>query len=107
MTPTYLSALFKKEMGIGLAEYLLHTRLEHVKRGLQNSTATVKELSEQAGFPDYQHFCKTFRKKLESALANIAGNKKVSNLRNSINYSINHNNTQLDRYALFQLCIFL
>ena len=64
LTPTYLSALFKKEMGIGLAEYLLHTRLEHVKRGLQNSTATVKELSEQAGFPDYQHFCKTFRKKV-------------------------------------------
>ena len=64
LTPTYLSALFKKEMGIGLAEYLMHTRLEHVKRGLQNSTETVKKLSEQAGFPDYQHFCKTFRKKV-------------------------------------------
>lgn len=63
LAPTYLSALFKKEMGVGFSEYLLHTRLEHVKSGLRSSTATVKELSEQAGFPDYQHFCKTFKKK--------------------------------------------
>lgn len=64
LAPTYLSARFKKEMGVGFAEYLLDTRLEHVKRGLRDSELTVKELSEQAGFPDYQHFCKTFKKKV-------------------------------------------
>ena len=64
LTPTYLSALFKKEMGIGFAEYLLGTRLAHVKRGLRNSRETVKELSQQAGFPDYSYFCKIFKKKL-------------------------------------------
>ncbi len=64
LAPTYLSALFKKEMGVGFAEYLLDTRLAHVKRGLKEREATVKELSEQAGFPDYQHFCKTFKKKV-------------------------------------------
>ena len=64
LAPTYLSARFKKEMGVGFAEYLLDTRLAHVKRGLQDSSVTVKALSEQAGFADYQHFCKTFKKKV-------------------------------------------
>lgn len=63
LTPTYFSALFKKEMGIGFAEYLLDTRLEHVKRGLRETSLPIKVLSEQAGFQDYQHFCKTFKKK--------------------------------------------
>lgn len=64
LAPTYLSALFKKEMGVGFADYPLDTRLAHVKRGRKEREATVKELSEQTGFPDYQHFCKTFKKKV-------------------------------------------
>ncbi len=62
-TPTYLSARFKKEMGIGFSEYLLDIRLSHVKRGLRSSGLTVKALSEQAGFQDYSYFCKAFKRK--------------------------------------------
>ncbi len=63
-TSTYLSARFKKEMGIGFSEYLLDIRLSHVKRGLRNSGLTVKALSEQAGFQDYSYFCKAFKRKI-------------------------------------------
>lgn len=64
---------------MGFAEYLLDTRLAHVKRGLKEREATVKELSEQAGFPDYQHFCKTFKKKvgLSRALPPVVGKQKL------------------------------
>lgn len=64
LTTSYLSALFKKEMGIGFAEYLLNIRLNQVKRWLQDSDMSIAELSNRAGFTNYQHFCKTFKKKV-------------------------------------------
>lgn len=75
LTPSYLSALFKKEMGIGFSEYLLNTRLAAVRKELVSSNLTAKELSEQAGFADYQYFCKTFKKKV--GLSPSAYRKKV------------------------------
>lgn len=64
LTAGYLSVRFKKEMGIGFAEYLLDVRLSHVKRGLRESDLTVKTLSEQAGFQDYPYFCKAFKRRV-------------------------------------------
>ncbi len=64
LSPSYLSALFKKEVGIGFSEYVLTERLRHVCEQLQSSHSTVKQISETAGFPDYQHFCKTFKKRI-------------------------------------------
>lgn len=64
LTTSYLSALFKKEMGVGFAEYLLNIRLNQVKRWLRDSDTSIAELSNRAGFTNYQHFCKTFKKKV-------------------------------------------
>lgn len=60
----YLSARFKKETGVGFAEYLLDLRLAHVKQALLETGLTVKIISEQAGFQDYSYFCRAFRKKV-------------------------------------------
>lgn len=64
LTAGYLSARFKKEMGIGFSEYLLDIRLSHVTGALKDSDMTVKALSERAGFQDYSYFCKAFKKKM-------------------------------------------
>ncbi|MGN1030464.1 MAG: response regulator [Butyricicoccaceae bacterium] len=64
LTPSYLSALFKREVGIGFSEFLLRERLKRVCAQLQTSKDTIAAISQRNGFPDYQHFCKTFKKHL-------------------------------------------
>lgn len=64
LAPTYFSTLFKKELGIGFAEYLLTERLRRVCAQLSHSGETIRAISERNGFPDYQYFCKTFKKRM-------------------------------------------
>lgn len=65
LTPSYLSARFKQEMGIGFIEYLTEVRINQAQWLLkQNPSDTIKSISDQAGFTDYQHFCKVFKKKV-------------------------------------------
>lgn len=61
--PSYFSAVFKRELGVGFSEYLTDLRLSTVRRQLLESTGTIKEIAQHAGFLDYRHFCKTFKTK--------------------------------------------
>lgn len=61
--PSYFSTVFKQELGMGFAEYLIELRLSRVREQLAGSSDTIKEISQRAGFLDYRHFCKTFKKK--------------------------------------------
>ncbi|MFV0362532.1 MAG: response regulator [Suipraeoptans sp.] len=64
LTPSYLSALFKKEMGVGFVEYLTDVRLNQTKLMMKrDSLETIRSIAEKAGFADYRHFCKVFKKK--------------------------------------------
>ncbi|MGM9649791.1 MAG: response regulator [Butyricicoccaceae bacterium] len=64
LTPPYLSTLFKQEMGVGFSEYLLSLRLNWVCEHLISTTKTIKQISQEAGFVNYQYFCKMFKKHL-------------------------------------------
>lgn len=65
LTPTYLSARFKKEMGICFVEYLTEVRIKQAQWLLkQNRHESVRGIAELSGFTDYQHFCKVFKKKV-------------------------------------------
>lgn len=59
----YLSRAFKRETGMGFNEYLLDCRLREVCGALESSLDTIKSIAAHAGFHDYQHFCKVFKKK--------------------------------------------
>jgi two-component system response regulator YesN len=74
--PSYFSTVFKHEMGVGFSDYLTELRLERVKEQLVQSGDTIKEIAQQAGFYDYQHFCKTFKKKVGQSPA--AYRKQIS-----------------------------
>lgn len=63
LSSPYLSRAFKREVGMGLNEFLLHCRLEHVAEQLTSGNRTIKQIAAEAGFQDYQHFCKMFKKK--------------------------------------------
>jgi two-component system response regulator YesN len=58
----YFSAQFKKEMGIGLADYLNKVRIQHAKILLRETSYLTYEVAERVGFPEYRYFCTVFKK---------------------------------------------
>ena len=62
VNPTYLSYLFRKEMGIGFSNYLLNRRIECAMALLRETNMKVREAAEQSGFHDYHYFAKAFKK---------------------------------------------
>lgn len=62
LNATYLSYLFKQEMGVNFSDYLTNCRLDRIKELLFESGRPVKECAAAAGFQDYRNFCKLFKK---------------------------------------------
>ena len=62
VNPTYLSYLFRKEMGIGFSNFLLNQRIECAMVLLRNTNLKVREAAERSGFHDYHYFAKVFKK---------------------------------------------
>lgn len=61
-TPYYLSAQFKKEMGIGIVDYIKREKIEYAKMHLKNSDKSVKEISELLNFSSPSYFNAVFLK---------------------------------------------
>ncbi|MEL7656895.1 MAG: helix-turn-helix domain-containing protein, partial [Bacillota bacterium] len=62
LNATYLSYLFKQEMGINFSDYLTNLRLARIKELLHGSNQSIKDCAATAGFQDYRNFCKLFKK---------------------------------------------
>ena len=60
---TYLSKLFKEEVGIGFAEYLGNLRIEKAKYMLEAGKHKMKDIMSKCGFNNYDYFIKFFKKK--------------------------------------------
>lgn len=52
----------KQYLGVGIAEYIKQKRIEAAKDYLKNSGNPITEISEKAGFSDYNYFCRVFKK---------------------------------------------
>jgi two-component system response regulator YesN len=62
LTPTYFSALFKKETDKGFAEYLRELRIEKSTELLVNTVLSIKDVSKKVGYHDSRYFTKCFKK---------------------------------------------
>ncbi|MBR1911389.1 MAG: response regulator [Treponema sp.] len=62
LSASYLSALYKKETGIGFLEALTEVRISKAKTLLQDSTETVSKISKMVGYADVKYFSKIFKK---------------------------------------------
>ncbi len=62
ISPSYLSHIFKTETGFSPMKYLLYRRVGESQRLLMNSDLPVSQISDQLGFNDNSHFCRTFKK---------------------------------------------
>ena len=62
ISPAYLSALFKKETGHNLSEYITGIRIEHSKQLLCCTSKLIYEIAFEVGFQDYRYFSQIFKK---------------------------------------------
>lgn len=59
---TKLYEAFKDDCGMGVAEYIRKNRLEYACSMLKSGELSVAEISEKAGFADYNYFSRLFKK---------------------------------------------
>ena len=62
VNPSYLSTLFKKEIGFTLTEYVNQKRIEHAIFLLNSSNLQIQMIAQYSGIPDVNYFTKTFKK---------------------------------------------
>lgn len=64
---SYLSSLFKQEMGVSIKQYLSEYRIEAAKNKLLKTERSISEISCQCGFPDPLYFSRIFKEKTGSS----------------------------------------
>lgn len=57
-----LTTAYKKEYKISIHQFIINTRLNQAKELLINSNKAIKEISEECGFYDQNHFYRSFKK---------------------------------------------
>lgn len=62
VTPSYLSRLFKKEMGINFQDFLTDVRIEKAVELLHDESLSVRALAHAVGYNNYTYFCKIFKR---------------------------------------------
>lgn len=65
LNTSYLSALFKKEMGTTLTDYVNKNRIAYAKKLLRSTTLPIQEIAAQAGISDIHYFTRLFRRETE------------------------------------------
>ncbi|KAB1438455.1 response regulator [Candidatus Galacturonibacter soehngenii] len=62
LSPSYLSTIFKKELGISFTDYLISLRMEKAKELLKTTNDSILQIAEQTGYSDSRYFSKIFVK---------------------------------------------
>ncbi|MBS4197032.1 helix-turn-helix domain-containing protein [Lederbergia citri] len=62
MNPSYVSQLFKKEVGVTLNEYILRTKIEEAQKLLSLTNYSITDIYAMLNFYDQSHFSKVFKK---------------------------------------------
>ena len=62
INPIYLNRLFKSSTGSTISNYLSQYRCEHARAMLENTQATVNEISDACGFSEVRSFIRFFKK---------------------------------------------
>lgn len=74
--PKYISALFKKETGIGISKYITTLRVQHACTLIDEGFTSIKNISEICGYKDAFYFSKVFKNTM-----GISPNKYIEELK--------------------------
>lgn len=58
----YLSRTFSKEMGVNFVGYVSQVRMQEAAKLLASSDLKIYEIAERVGYPNAEHFSRTFKK---------------------------------------------
>lgn len=61
---SYLSTLFKQELGISFTDYLIKTRITEAIKLMNDPMIKIYEIAEQVGYSSQHYFCNAFKKVL-------------------------------------------
>jgi len=61
VTQDYLSRIFKKKTGVGLAEYIIQKRITLAKQLLTQTDSPIGDIAMQLGYASFSHFSKVFK----------------------------------------------
>lgn len=61
LNEVYFGALFKKNTGLLVKEYLMQTRINHAENMLLNGECNITEAAERCGYNDMSHFRRQFK----------------------------------------------
>ncbi|MBQ9195696.1 MAG: helix-turn-helix domain-containing protein [Clostridia bacterium] len=64
LTPSYLSALFKKETGLPVSDYVLRRRIDTARNMLRYSDYSASQISEILAFSSQSYFIRCFKKNM-------------------------------------------
>ena len=65
VSPAYLSALFKKNQGISISDFITLQRIDAACRYLSATNMTLKEISQKCGYANQYYFSTSFKKKMD------------------------------------------
>jgi AraC family transcriptional regulator of arabinose operon len=58
---SYLTAIFKKKMGVSPQEYLMRCRMEHARAMLAESNLPVQDIAQRIGYENAMTFSRIFK----------------------------------------------
>ncbi len=76
VSPSYLSQMFQRELGITFTSYLTQLRINHAKDLLVNSAIPISEIAELCGYTQFCYFSKLFKKQTCYSPSEYRKNKK-------------------------------
>lgn len=62
LTPTYLAAVFKKETGATIGQYIMEQRMQRAKALLLDRSLRLYQVARQVGYQDANYFSRIFKK---------------------------------------------
>lgn len=84
LSPSYLSAKFKKETGTSFTQYLVRYRMNKAKDLLQSGDLLCREAAQSVGYTDYTQFSKMFKKYIGTSPAAFQALAKESRMKNGV-----------------------
>lgn len=75
--PTYLSCLFKTEVGINITSYIREKKMDEAKKLLLNTEYSVSQIAEMLGFNSLSYFTKTFNLTYHSSPRKFAASRQI------------------------------
>ncbi len=77
LSPEYLSALFKKETGKTLTEYINDRKLALAKRLILESAMPLSEIAESLGYENYNYFSRIFKARFSVSPKNVKKRREI------------------------------